>query len=74
MMHFDELVPAQASALVPHADRPRLAATAYLARFKGTSRDHVNSDLRCYLAWCAKRGLDPFLAWRPHLELYIRWM
>ncbi len=32
------------------------------------------SDLRRYLAWCAERGLDPFLARRPHLELYIRWM
>src|SRR6266540_6073354 len=74
MMHFDELVPAQASALVPHADRLRLAAAAYLARFKGTSRDHANSDLRCYLTWCADRDLDPFLARRPHLELYIRWM
>jgi site-specific recombinase XerD len=30
--------------------------------------------LRCYLAWCAERGLGPFLARRPHLELYIRWM
>src|SRR5713226_430863 len=74
MMHYNELVPAQAGALVPHADRLRLAVAAYLARFKGTSRDHTNSDLRCYLAWCAERGLDPFLARRPHLELYIRWM
>jgi integrase/recombinase XerD len=74
MMHYNELVPAQASALVPHADRLRLAVAAYLARFKGTSRDHTNSDLRCYLAWYAERGLDPFLARRPHLELYIRWM
>jgi len=74
MMHYNELVPAHASALVPHADRLRLAVAAYLARFKGTSRDHTNSDLRCYLAWCAERGLDPFLARRPHLELYIRWM
>jgi integrase/recombinase XerD len=74
MMHLDELVPAQASALVPHADRLRLAVAAYLARFKGTSRDHADSDLRCYLSWCAGRGLDPFLARRPHLELYIRWM
>jgi hypothetical protein len=47
MMHYNELVPAQASALVPHADRLRLAAAAYLARFKGTSRDHTDSDLRC---------------------------
>src|ERR1700751_4706925 len=30
-------------------------------------------DLRCYLAWCAERGLDPLAARRPHLELYIRW-
>ena len=59
---------------VAHADRLRLAVAAYLARFKGTSRDHADSDLRCYLAWCAERGLDPFLARRPHLELYIRWM
>ena len=74
MMHYNDLVPAQASALAPPADRLRLAVAAYLARFKGTSRDHTDSDLRCYLAWCAGRGLDPFLARRPHLELYIRWM
>ena len=69
----NELVPAQASALVPHTDRLQLAVAAYLARFKGTSRDHADSDLRCYLTWCTDRGLDPFLARRPHLELYIRW-
>jgi hypothetical protein len=74
MMQFDELAPAQASALVPHAGRLRLAAAAYLARFTGTSRDHADSDLRCYLTWCAERGLDPLLARRPYLELYIRWM
>src|SRR6266536_1644847 len=74
MMHFDELVPAQASALVSPADRLRLAVAACLARFTGASRDHASSELRCYLAWCAGRGLDPFLARRPHLELYIRWM
>ena len=47
---------------------------AYLARFKGSSREHTESDLRCYLAWYAERGLDPLAARRPHLELYIRWM
>ena len=47
---------------------------AYLARFKGSSREHTESDLRCYLAWCAERHLDPLAAHRPHLELYIRWM
>jgi hypothetical protein len=63
-MHYNELVPAQAGDLLPLADRLRLAVAAYLARFKGVSRDHANSDLRCYLAWCAERGLDPLLA-RP---------
>src|SRR5689334_6168373 len=58
---------------VPFTDQLRLAAAAYLARFKGSSREHTESDLRCYLAWCTERGLDPLAARRPHLELYIRW-
>src|SRR5690242_10450884 len=59
---------------VPFTDQLRLAVAAYLTRFKGSSRDHTESDLRCYLSWCAERGLDPLAARRPHLELYIRWM
>jgi integrase/recombinase XerD len=47
---------------------------AYLARFKSPSRQHTESDLRCFLAWCAGNGLDPLAARRPHLGLYIRWM
>ena len=74
MMSYNDLVPARAGDPVPHAERLRLGVAAYLARFKGISPDHASSDLRCYLAWCAERGLDPFLARRPHLELYIRWM
>jgi integrase/recombinase XerD len=58
----------------PLTGRLRLAIAAYLACFKGSSREHTESDLRCYLAWCAGRGLDPPTAQRPHLELYIRWM
>ena len=63
----------------PHSDLPeprgdplRLAVAAYLARFKGSSREHTESDLRCFLTWCAARDLDPLAARRPHLELYIR--
>jgi hypothetical protein len=56
MMSYNELVPAQASALAPHPDRLRLAVAAYLALFKGTSRDHADSDLRCYLTWCTDRA------------------
>jgi site-specific recombinase XerD len=37
-------------------------------------RRHAESDLRCFLAWCAEHGLDPLAARRPQLELYIRWM
>ncbi len=55
-------------------DPLRLAVAAYLPRFKGSSRKHTESDLRCFLTWCAEHGLDPLAARRPHLELYIRWM
>ncbi len=47
---------------------------ADLARFKRSSREHTESDLRCYLGWCAGQGLDPLAAQRRHPELYIRWM
>ena len=56
----------------PFDDRLRLAVAAYLARVKGSSREHSESDLRCYLSWSAERGLDPLAAKRPHPELYIR--
>jgi len=35
----------------PSTDRLRLAVAAYLTRFKGSSREHTESDLRCYLTW-----------------------
>jgi site-specific recombinase XerD len=74
MTNFTELPSVRSDRLVPFTEQLRLAVAAYLARFKGSSRDHTESDLRCFLAWCAERGLDPLAARRPHLELYIRWM
>ena len=74
MMTFTDLASVPSHPLAPFTDRLRLAVAAYLAGFKGSSRQHTESDLRCYLAWCAERGLDPLAAQRPHLELYIRWM
>src|SRR5881275_721528 len=74
MMTFAELAPAASDPLAPFTDRLRLAVAAYLARFKGSSREHTESDLRCYLSWCAEHALDPLAAQRAHLELYIRWM
>ena len=74
MMNYAELAPVPSGNPVPFTDQLRLAVAAYLARFKGSSREHTESDLRCYLAWCASHGLDPLAARRPQLELYIRWM
>jgi integrase len=74
MMNFTELASVPSDRPVPRADPLRLAVAAHLARFKGSSREHTESDLRCFLNWCAERGLDPPAARRPHLELYIRWM
>ncbi len=52
----------------------RLAVAAYLARYKGQSRLHTESDLRAYLVWCRDHDLSPLAARRPHVELYLRWM
>lgn len=51
--------PAGVSDLVADVDLLRLAVAAHLALFKGVSRSHSESDLRCFLAWCTERGLDP---------------
>ena len=60
--------------LPPESNPLRLAVAAYLARFKGQSRIHTESDLRAFLTWCRERELDPLKAQRAHLELYVRWM
>ncbi len=73
MMHFSDPISIFSASGGP-TDHVRLAAAAYLGRFKGSSREHTESDLRCYLVWCAERGLDPLAVRRPELELYIRWM
>ena len=52
--------------LLPESDSLRHAVAAYLARFKGQSRVHTESDLRAYLTWCSAHGLDPLATQRPH--------
>jgi integrase/recombinase XerD len=74
MTTFTQLTSASSHDPEPFNDQLRLAVAAYLARFKGSSREHTESDLRCDLAWCTEHGLDPLAARRPHLELCIRWM
>jgi hypothetical protein len=58
MTNFTELASVPSDRPAPFTDQLRLAVAAYLARFKGSSRDHTASDLRCFLTWCAERGLD----------------
>ncbi len=66
--------PAVSGVVVATSNVPRLAVAAYLARFRGQSRVHTESDLRSYLNWCESRGLEPLAATRPHIELYLRWL
>jgi hypothetical protein len=69
------IVPAGAGEDVAFDDlRLHLAAAAYLARFKGMSREHTDSDLRAFFGWCAGRDIEPLRAQRAQLELYVRWM
>jgi site-specific recombinase XerD len=74
MPNFTDLASVPPDPLAPLTGRLRLAVATHLARYKGSSREHTESDLRCNLAWRARYGLDPLAAQRPHLELYIRWM
>ncbi len=70
MTILTELLPAGAGHPVPSLDPRRLAVAAHLARYRGDSRAHVESDLRAFLAWCGDRDLDPLTVQRPQLELY----
>ena len=50
MLNLTDLASKPCDLPVQFTDRLRLAVAAYLARFKGSSREHTESDLRCYLA------------------------
>jgi len=73
-MEISQPGPAVSGVVVATSRVLRLAVAAYLARFKGQSRVHTESDLRGYLVWCEQRGLDPLETSRPHVELYLRWL
>ena len=51
-----------------------LATVAHLSRYRGTSREHTDSDLRLFIGWCQDRQLAPLDAQGNDLELYLRWM
>jgi hypothetical protein len=48
------------------------AAVAHLSQYRGTSREHTESDLRVFFTWCQDRQLAPLTAQRHDLELYLR--
>ena len=73
-MEIYQSVPAVSGVVVSTSNVLRMAIAAHLARFKGQSRVHTESDLRAYLWWCELRDLDPLAAKRPHVELYVRWL
>lgn len=73
-MEISQPGPAVSGVVVTTSRVLRIAVAAYLARFKGQSRIHTESDLRGYLVWCDQRDLDPLAVSRPHVELYIRWL
>lgn len=73
-MDISQSGPAVSGVVVTTSPVLRLAVAAYLARFKGQSRVHTESDLRGYRLWCESRQLDPLVATRPQIELYVRWL
>ncbi|MFI0445915.1 hypothetical protein [Actinomadura sp. 6N118] len=74
MTSFDEILGATPGAGIAGNGVLRVATIAYLARYKGDSRMHTESDLRIYVAWCAERRLPPLTVRRAHVEMYVRWL
>ena len=63
-----------ATALFDQSRELGLVAGAHLSRYRGTSREHTESDLRVFFTWCQDRQLAPLTAQRNDLELYLRWL
>jgi hypothetical protein len=63
-----------ACASVDQSSELGLAAVAHLSRYRGSSRQHTESDLRVFFEWCRERQLPPLTAQRHELELYLRWL
>jgi integrase/recombinase XerD len=61
---------------VAHADQLvlRAAVSAYLARYRGATRLHTESDLGVFLHWSADQEVDSLAAVRVDIERYLRWL
>ncbi|MDJ0338366.1 tyrosine-type recombinase/integrase [Cryobacterium sp. PH31-O1] len=51
-----------------------MAATAFLARYKGATRVLYLGDLRIFFEWCAVNGIRPLGAERVHIEFFARYL
>jgi integrase/recombinase XerD len=67
-------IPVLVRADVLGTERTRMAVLAYLARYKGHTRTHAESDLRSFLAWCGERDIDALSISRAQIEVWVRWM
>src|SRR5215207_8525842 len=68
------MLPAAVAGPVGPSDRRRMVLTAFLGRFRGQTREHTASDLRCFLSWCTTQQVDALTVTRADLELFLRWM
>ncbi len=53
-------------------DQSSLAAACFLARYREPTVTAYRADLRCFWVWCAEHDIQPLVARRAHIELYIR--
>src|SRR5690606_31222482 len=67
---FDAISSPTASSGIDTADM--IAAAGFLARYKGETRKLYEIDMRIFYDWCARVGIQPLRAQRPHLELFAR--
>jgi hypothetical protein len=51
----------------------RLTIAAYLARYKGQSRTHAETDLRSFIGWAADHRLHSCEP-SAHISSYLRWL
>lgn len=53
-------------------DTTRLAVAGYLAGYSRLTRQAYALDLRTWVSWCERHGLDPFSVRRAYIELFAR--
>jgi len=53
-------------------DPERVALASFLAGYRGLTRDADPLDLRQFVAWCERHGLQLFSVRRADIELYAR--